>query len=126
MLGELRSLYEIQVQQPDFKGSVRLTEDDLQRWRVLLTVSRSELYDEIALHLARGFYNSELTFAFCDAVMNGIHGIITNADEERPERFWEIYLAFDEGEYYHGNNRQEDPVEAYTRPMIARILGQLS
>jgi hypothetical protein len=31
-------------------------------------------------------------------------------------------LAFDEGEYYHNNNRDEDPIEVYTRPMIARIV----
>ena len=33
--------------------------------------------------------------------------------------FWQVYLAFDEGEYYHGDNRDEDPVEAYTRPLVA-------
>ena len=60
------------------------------------------------------------------SVMNGIHGIISCADEERPERFSKIYLAFDEGEYYHGNNRQKDPVEAYTRPLVAKILADVS
>jgi hypothetical protein len=32
------------------------------------------------------------------------------------------FFAFDEGEYYHGNNRQEDPEATYTRPLIARIV----
>jgi hypothetical protein len=80
------------------------------------------LYDQIALFLAKGFHASELTFAFCDAVINDLFGVITATDEHRPEFFWAVYLAFDEGEYYHGSNRDEDPVEVYTRPMISRVL----
>jgi len=34
----------------------------------------------------------------------------------------EVYLAFDEREYYHSEKRGEDPSEVYTRPMICRIL----
>jgi hypothetical protein len=64
-----------------------------------------------------------MTFAFCDAVVNDLYGVLTSTDEPRPALFWDVFLAFDEGEYYHGNNRDEDPVEVYTRPMIARIVG---
>ena len=80
------------------------------------------MYDLIAVYLARGFHDSELSFEFCDAVVNDIHRVITFADESRPALFWDVYLAFDEGEYYHNDKRDEDPVEVYTRPMIARIV----
>ncbi len=86
---------------------------------------RSVLYDRIAIYLARGFQRSELTFAFCDAVVNHIHGVIISADEHRPDLFWKVFLAFDEGECYHDNKRDEDPVERYTRPQIARIVESL-
>ena len=119
-------MYQHQVEQPAFQGDVHLTDDDVQRWAGMIGASRSELYDQIALHLALAFNESTLTFEFCDAVMNGIHGIITNADELRPELFWKVYLAFEEGEYYHGNNREEDPVERYTRPMISQVLRELA
>ncbi len=33
---------------------------------------------------------------------------------------WSIYLAFDEGEYYHGGST--DPVETFTRPQIRQVL----
>ena len=122
VLSELRQIYQTQSVKPDFRGSVRCTDDDVKRWTGIIGMSRPQFYDELAIRLARGFNTSELSFEFCDAVLNGIHDIITNADEERPELFWKIYLAFDEGEYYHDSNRQEDPVEAYTRPMIAEIL----
>jgi hypothetical protein len=58
--------------------------------------------------------------------MNGIHDHIANADERRPELFWNVYVAFDEGEYHRDNNRQDDPIEAYTRPLIAQILSSVS
>ena len=57
--------------------------------------------------------------------MNDVHGVISSADEIRPALFWEVYLAFDEGEYYHNDKRDEDPPEVSTRPMIARILEDL-
>jgi hypothetical protein len=47
-------------------------------------------------------------------------------DEDRPDLFWKVYVAFDEGEYYHGNNKEQDPVKAYTRPQIAQILSETS
>ena len=42
-----------------------------------------------------------------------------------PKFFGKVYFAFDEGEYYHGNNRDEDPLEVYTRPRIARVVEAL-
>ena len=121
VLADLKSIYQIRSDQTPFFTS-RLTEADIQRWTASLGVSRAALYDQIAIHLARAFYNSELTFAFCDAVVNDIHGVITGANEELPDLFWSVYLAFDEGEYYHNNNRDEDPIEIYTRPQIAEII----
>ncbi len=126
VLSELRRSYQEQASQPKFRGVIRLTGADVQRWAGLLGTSRPDFYDELAVRLARGFDSTELSFEFCDAILNGIHDVITNADEERPALFWSVYLAFDEGEYYHNHNRQEDPVETYTRPLIARIVGSVS
>jgi hypothetical protein len=118
----LVELYRIQADDPE----ARLKEEDVQRWSVSLGIARSELYDRIAVYLARGFNCSELSFEFCDAIVNDLHGVITFADEPRPDLFWKVYLAFDEGEYYHGNNREQDPVEVYTRPQIAQIVSSIS
>ena len=79
-----------------------------------------ELYDRIGLYLARGFQNWQLTFEFCDAVVNDLHSVITFADKARPALFWKVYLAFDQGEYRHENDEPEaDPVQTYTHPMVA-------
>ena len=87
-----------------------------------MAISRADLYDQIALRLARGFYDSELDFTFCDAVINDMFGVIISVNEVHKELFWRVFSAFDEGEYYHKNNRDEDPVEVYTRPMIHQII----
>jgi hypothetical protein len=121
---ELRGLYNDQSHYPECRVP-GLREADFQRWCKTLDVPRSELFDQIALDLARGFYASDLTFGFCDAVINDLFGLITSSNEPSPDLFWRVYLAFDEGEYYHDNNRDEDPVEVYTRPMITRIINDI-
>jgi hypothetical protein len=121
VVSEMKGLYNDQLGFPDSRVP-GLTSTDVDRWSGLIAGSRSKLHDQVALILAQGFQTPELSFAFCDAVINDLHGVITSADEHRPEFFWEVYLAFDEGEYYHGNNREEDPVEVYTPPMIFRAL----
>jgi hypothetical protein len=57
--------------------------------------------------------------------VNELHNVITVQNENRPELFWDVYLAFDAGEYYHDNDRSIDPVEAFTRPRIAEIVKNL-
>lgn len=85
---------------------------------------RSGLYDDIALYLAQGFHNADLPFDSCDATVNAIHGIITLAGESWPELFWDTFIAFDAGEYYRHDKPDEDPVEVYTKPEIARIVAK--
>lgn len=73
--------------------------DEVESWSKMLQLSRAQLYDHIALFLARGFQNSQLPFEFCDAVLNDLFSAITRANEATPALFWRVYLAFDEGEY---------------------------
>ncbi|ATU92262.1 hypothetical protein [Phyllobacterium zundukense] len=118
-------LAELHVRYPDgatWRERVILTNFDILKWTASAGIPRQDLYDQLAIELARGFYASELSFEFCDAVVNEIHSVIIFKNEQRPRFFWEIYLAFDSGEYYHDGNRDEHPVEAYTRPKIERIL----
>jgi hypothetical protein len=121
VLADVKNIYQVTSDRRPFFASC-LTEADVQRWSASMGISRAALYDQIAIYLARGFYDLELTFTFCDAIVTDIHGVITGANEERPDLFWSVFLVFDEGEYYHKNNRDEDPVEVYTRPQIAQII----
>jgi hypothetical protein len=118
---ELNAIYAERVEQwPNFAS--KLKESDIARWCDHVGISRADLYDQIALRVACGFHKNELDFTLCDAIVNDLHGVITLSDESRPALFWRVFLAFDEGEYYHDNNRDEDPKEVYTRPQIATIV----
>jgi hypothetical protein len=120
IIGELKTFYKDGV---EYRSLDRhLLEADVERWSNLCGWSRSQLFDEIAIRLAIGYNTSELSFKFCDMVVNDLFGPVTNTSGPKSQIFWEVYSAFDEGEYYHGNNRNEDPVEVYTRPMIARVI----
>jgi hypothetical protein len=96
VLNDLKAIYQAPSGVPH-SGNLHLAEDDIRRWIALMGEPRSVLYDRIATYLARGFHSSELPFAFCDAVVNDICGVMTLAGENRPELFWEVYLAFDKG-----------------------------
>jgi hypothetical protein len=120
IIDELKTFYKDDV---EYRSIDRhLNEADVERWCNVCGWPRSQLFDEIAKCLALGYKASDLSFHFCDMVVNDLAGPVTNTSGPRPQIFWKVYSAFDEGEYYHGDNRDEDPVEVYTRPMIARIV----
>ena len=99
-----------------------LTKAEIERWSADLRISKATLYDQVAHYVASGFNDHELPFWFCDAIVNDIHGIITLADEIRPDLFWRVFLAFDAGEYYRREDGKQDPVVKYTRPLIEQII----
>jgi hypothetical protein len=72
--------------------------------------------------LARSYHRSELSSELCDGVLNDLHNVIIRADEDRPDLFWKIYLAFDAGERYNNNSRDLAAENKYTRPAIARLV----
>jgi hypothetical protein len=81
-----------------------------------------DLYNRIALVVAERFHKGTLSYEDGDGVMNAIFGMLVNGDKpiDSVQPAWSIYLAFDEGEYYH--NGSTDPVESFTRPQIRQIL----
>jgi len=120
IIDELKTFYKDDV---EYRSQDRhLSEADVERWSDACGWSRSQLFDEIAICLALGYNTSDLSFGFCDMVVNDLYSPVTNTSGPKPQIFWDVYSAFDQGEYYHDNNRDEDPVEVYTRPMIARLV----
>ena len=88
-------------------------------------IEMTELYNQIALIVARRFHAGTLAYQNGDAAMNAVFQLMTDAAVNgHPNPFvqpaWSIYLAFDEGEYYHGGSTE--PVETFTRPQIREVL----
>jgi len=100
---------------------VRLNDEELERWARLTDTTKELLCDRIGIYLAHGFHNSRLSFYFCDGIVNDLFGLITSCQVGWPDIFWRVYLTFDEGEYHHRNDGEQDPVELYTKPRIAEI-----
>jgi hypothetical protein len=125
ILTDLRRIYALGPEGIIPKNA-RLTGKDIDRWSTLIGKPRAALYDQIAIFLARGFHRSDLTFEFCHAIVNDISGVIASANEDRPDLFWAVYLAFDEGEYTRKGNAVEDSGEAHTKPLIAAIVADHS
>jgi hypothetical protein len=101
---------------------VLITDREIAEWSEKTGLLRSNLYDALALRLAFGFHNHSFDFDFCDQVVNDLHAVISVQNEDRPELFWNVFLAFDAGEFYPNGDRSIDPVEAFTRPQIAQII----
>jgi hypothetical protein len=104
-------------------GGIR--EPDIERWAAEYGGERALLYDGFARYLAVAFHAGKLPFAFCDAVMNDLQTVISNADEAVPDLFWRVYLAFDAGEYHRTVDKSDDPVAEHTEPAIADIVRSL-
>ena len=104
-------------------GGVR--EADVASWAAEWGGNRETVYDEFARYLAVAFHERRLSFAFCDAVMNDLEALISNADEMRPDLFYQVYQAFDIGEYHRLNDKSDDPVAEHTDPEIAAIVANL-
>src|SRR6478736_3748024 len=50
---------------------------DVAKWSEATGLSRSALYDAIALRLALGFQSKTFEFGFCDQVVNELHAVIS-------------------------------------------------
>lgn len=87
-----------------------------------------EKFDALAFTLARGYHEEQLTFAFCDTVVNILVGnVFSDAVAQRdtwPRLFWDVFLAFDAGEFHRSGEEHVDPAEKYTRPLITAIIAR--
>lgn len=81
-------------------------------------------FNQLSLLIAKKFDVGEMSYEDGDYAMNGVWPImldyIMKNDVPLIEPCYEIYCAFDAGEYDHGDGA--DPVEKYTVPAIKAIL----
>jgi hypothetical protein len=103
----------------------RINRADAEAYCVAKGIEMTELYNHVALSVAKRFDAGELSYEDGDMVMNAVFSMMTDGDaNNHPNPFvepaWSIYLAFDEGEYDHAGST--NPVESFTRPQIRKIL----
>jgi hypothetical protein len=104
-----------------------VTNDDVVRWAGGL--DNWEFYNAAAVQIAMKYHQGHLTYSFCDWLMNelwrAVQASFTNGSNRVPEPFYEIYLAFGAGEYHRSEDKSDDPVAAFTDPLIADLVSRM-
>jgi len=96
-----------------------LSLDDIDGFATSMSMTREQFYEAVLISVAESFLRGELTFSTGDAVANQLWAL---SEFSLAGRARDVFLAFDEGEYFHTADRSDDPVELYTRPQIEAIL----
>lgn len=67
----------------------------------------------------------------CDGIMNDLWGSVLDSIAGRPENsvpvpypFYDVFEAFDAGEYHRKTDKSDNPVAEHTDPMIAELLAK--
>ena len=100
--------------------------EDVRAYCRAMTLASSDFYNILSWAIAERFDGQLMSFKDADYAMNEIYAIMTSdifaphGISKYPEPAYSIFLAFDEGEYFHGG--QSDPVESFTRPLVKKIL----
>ena len=105
--------------------SGRISHDDIVGW--VGSLENSEFYNSVSLALARHYHAGHLSYSICDRIMNDLWtavttGLLSSGHTDVPEPFYDIYSAFDAGEYHRKADLSDDPIEEFTNPMIAELL----
>ena len=114
----------------DFKKSEDEFYVGTETWQILsqkTTLSLSETFDRFGTSLAKLYDAGDLNYEFCDALVNiafsDFLGLFDNENGEPwPTDFYEVYEAFDAGEYYRKDDKSDDPVMDHTDFMIREFL----
>jgi hypothetical protein len=104
--------------------NVRFTNADVMIWAG--STSNPEFYNSIALRIAEQYSCGALTYEVCDHIVNDLWQVVQDCyiplHNAVPDMFYDVFLAFDAGEYHRTADLSDDPVAKYTKPMIEEIL----
>jgi hypothetical protein len=95
---------------------------------LLAGVSHEDLCIAFAERVASEYLASRLSFEAADRAMNRLYTFsYVDKDRGMPRLAWEVFDAFDEGEYQHnGDPEDTDPEVKYTKPKIEQIVARVS
>lgn len=87
--------------------------------------------DALGIALAKLYNNRTIDYVFGDIVANDMSAYMLSFVHDKEgqmwaNHLWEVYEAFDAGEYYRTDNQEDDPVKEHTDPMIVEFLDKIS
>ncbi|MGA2222690.1 MAG: hypothetical protein ABSH21_13110 [Verrucomicrobiia bacterium] len=85
-------------------------------------LSLQELYTAFARDVAEKYAKGVYSWSYCDAAMNRLFAYAYPVtDTGLPEFAWKVYIAFDEGEYFHPGDPKDFDPESRTKALLAEI-----
>jgi hypothetical protein len=95
----------------------------LDKARKDLNLSVTKFCDKISRSIVDGYVSEKYEWLLCDHVMNRLDGYAGPANLNKLSKYsWEVYLAFDYGEYLkEGQSSEHNPNED-TKPLIMKII----
>ncbi|WFU06265.1 hypothetical protein QA648_24430 (plasmid) [Rhizobium sp. CB3171] len=99
-----------------------ISSDDVLGW--VGSLSNHDFFSSVGLRIARKYRAGTVNYSVCDSIMNDLWSVLVGHLEEHalPSPFYEIYIAFDAGEYHRMADYSDVPERDYTVPMIDNIL----
>ncbi len=104
----------------------RITDEDVRFWAGGL--ANDDFYNSVNLAIAEQYQAGLLSYAVCAAIMNDLWSVVLIGlgSNVLPDPFYDIYEAFDAGEYYRTPDKSDDPQSDFTKSMIAEILARMA
>ncbi|WP_166417544.1 hypothetical protein [Cochlodiniinecator piscidefendens] len=84
-----------------------------------------EALHEIAITVAKNYHDQSINYDTADRIMNCLWPIFLAKTTDLPPPFWDIFQAFDAGEFHRNADKSDDPVKEYTDPMITQIIARM-
>lgn len=107
-----------------FKGTIDVSDEDMSRW--ICGGCSDAFFHAIALLVAKKFHAAGTTYLEADHCINALNWFyLEHCDFAPVYPFWDVYLAFDAGEYFRTEDHSDDPVAEHTVPLIKAFLAML-
>jgi hypothetical protein len=109
-----------------FDPPKQIKEVDVIQWAGSIT--NHDFYNMISLEIALRYQRGILDFSSSDGIVNDLWSVLSIAlakgYADIPSSFFEVYLAFDAGEFYRTEDCSDNPEKDHTRPAIEIILAK--
>ena len=100
----------------------RLLPEDVESVATEMGLSVSDLLDAFARRVAIEYLHGRRSFDFADGAITQLFGFaIADTGIGLSEFAWDVYGAFDEGEYEHEGMPDEEQGETLTRKLLGEI-----
>jgi len=122
-------IFDLLASRCDDDGFTYASSSEIEKWANERGLSLPDLLDKIGIEIAKRYHSGQDYFELSDSLVNDLWGLlifrVANNDYIRwPDDFYEVYNAFDAGEFHRLPDRSDDPQADFTKPLIAAFLAK--